>query len=274
MKDGKTRSKVLNVAALICFLFALTLVVILRLAQQEGFVKWYHNYTDTLAHFETWMQTNGATWYSVMLILLNFVLKAVIPWFPLACICVASGVVFEWYLAIPINVIGLTLLFTIKYLWGKRYGGGNAKKILARYKGASEFIDSNQVGSAVVLFVLRLVPMMPINSVSQLYGTTDIPFWKYLIVSLVGFSYKLFSYTLIGRNVYDPMSARFLLPFVFLSLFSGFVILALNGVIQVSQDRLLMRPFGVGKKDKNNSAEEATKFLENTDNSAKGSTKE
>lgn len=243
MKDGKTRSRVLNVAALICFLFALTLVVILRLAQLDRVVRWYNNYTNTLAHFETWMQNNGATWYSIMLILLNFVLKAVIPWFPISCICVASGVLFQWYLAIPINVAGMALLFTIKYLWGKRYGGGNAKKILAHYKGASEFIDSSQVGSAVVLFVLRLVPMMPINSVSQLYGTTDIAFWKYLIVSIIGFSYKLFSYTLIGRNVYDPMSAKFLLPFVFLSLFSGFVILALNGVIHVSQERLFMRPF-------------------------------
>ena len=241
LKNGKTRSRVLNFAAFVCFLFARVLVVILRLAQMDRVITWYQKYTDTLAHFESWMQTNGATWYSVMLILLNFVLKAVIPWFPISCICVASGVLFDWYYAIPINVAGLAILFTIKYYWGKRYGGGNARKILARYKGASEFIDSSQVGSAVVLFVLRLVPCMPINSVSQLYGTTDIPFWKYLIVSLVGFSYKLFSYTLIGRNVYDPMSAKFLLPFVFLSLFSGIVILALNGVIEFSQGRPFMR---------------------------------
>ena len=80
-------------------------------------------------------------------------------------------------------------------------------------------------------FFLRLFPCIPINSVSQLYGTSDIGYWKYLVVSLLGFSYKLFSYTIIGRNVYDPLSAKFMLPFVFLFLFSGFVLLGLNGVL-------------------------------------------
>ena len=41
----------------------------------------------------------------------------------------------------------------------------------------------------------------------------------------------MFSYTIIGRNVFDPLSLKFLLPFVFLFLFSGFVLLGLNGVI-------------------------------------------
>ena len=79
-----------------------------------------------------------------------------------------------------------------------------------------QLVERNQVGSAVVLFFLRLFPCIPINSVSQLYGTSDIGYWKYLIVSLLGFSYKLFSYTIIGRNVYDPMSASFLVPFILL----------------------------------------------------------
>jgi len=241
LKKGKTRSRVLNLAAFVCFLLALTLVVLLRLSQMPRAVAWYNKYTDTLSNFEQWMQTHGATWYSVAMILLNFVLKAVVPWFPISCICVASGVLFKWYYAIAINVAGLTILFTIKYYWGRRYGGGNAEKILVRYNNAHQFIDSSQIGSSIVLFFLRLVPCMPVNAVSQLYGTTTISYWKYLLVSLVGFSYKLFSYTIIGRNVYNPMSASFLLPFVFLALFSGMVILALNGVIEVSQGWLFTR---------------------------------
>lgn len=228
----------MNFAAFVCFLLSLTMIVILRLSQMESAVAWYEKYTDTLSSFEQWIQQYGATWYSVLIILANFMLKAVIPWFPLSCICVACGVLFPAYMSIPINAFGAALLFTIKYFWGKRYGGGNAEKLLSKNEKAAALVERNQVGSAVVLFFLRLFPCIPINSVSQLYGTSDIGYWKYLIVSLVGFSYKLFSYTIIGRSVYDPMSASFFVPFILLFLFSGLVLLALNGVISLSKGEL------------------------------------
>ena len=221
----------MNFAAFICFVLALVLIILLRLIEMDEAMEWYYKYTDTLNRFERWIQTNGATWLSVFIILGNFVLKAVIPWFPISCICVVSGVLFPAYISIPLNFVGLALLFTIKFFWGRRFGGGNAEKILRKFDRASKFIDQSKLGSAIALFFLRLVPCVPINSVSQLYGTTPIGYWKYLIVSLIGFSYKMFSYTIIGRNVFDPLSLKFLLPFVFLFLFSGFVLLGLNGVI-------------------------------------------
>ena len=231
LKKEKGRSYAMSFAAFICLLISLILIILLRLFQIESVIEWYDKYTQTLDSFEKWMQANGATWYSVMIILANFVLKAIIPWFPISCICVASGVMFKWYYAIAINICGLTILFTIKYFWGKRLGGGNAEKILSKYDRAHKFIDNSKLGSTVVLFFLRLCPSLPINSVSQLYGTTDIGYVKYILVSLLGFSYKLFSYTLIGRSVFDPMSAKFVVPLILLFFFSGIVLLALNGVI-------------------------------------------
>lgn len=224
----------MNFIAFVCFLLALALIVLLRLFQEPEFLKWYNKYTDTLVDFDNWIQANGATWFSVAVILANYTLKAVIPWFPLSCICVAAGVLFKWYYATAINIAGLSILFTIKFFWGKRYGGGNAEKILSKYDRAHTFVDSSKLGSALILFLLRLVPGMPVNSVSQLYGTTEIGFWKYLIVSLLGFSYKLFSFTTIGRNVFDPASASFIVPFVFLFLFTGVAVLSLNGVISLT----------------------------------------
>ncbi len=228
----------INFAAFICFLLSLTMIIILRLSQMESALEWYNKYTDALSSFEQWIQKYGATWYSVLIILANFVLKAVVPWFPLSCICVACGVLFPAYYAIPINALGAALLFTIKYFWGKRFGGGNAEKLLSKNEKALQLVERSKVGSAVVLFFLRLFPCIPINSVSQLYGTSDIGYWKYLVVSLLGFSYKLFSYTIIGRNVYDPMSASFLVPFILLFLFSGLVLLAFNGVVSLSRGEL------------------------------------
>ncbi len=235
MAEKKSRSYVLNFIAFICFTVALALIVLLRLFQVEQFVEWYNKYTSTLEDFDRWIQANGATWFSVAVILANYTLKAVIPWFPLSCICVAAGVLFKWYYATAINLIGLTILFTIKFFWGKRYGGGNAEKILSKYDRAHQLVDRSKLGSTVILFLLRFVPGTPVNSVSQLYGTTDISFPKYLIVSLLGFSYKLFSFTTIGRNVFDPASAKFIVPLISLSIFTGVAILSLNGVIGLTR---------------------------------------
>lgn len=219
--------------AFICFLLALALIILLRIFSLDSFTQWYSKYVDALAEFEVWMQTYGATFTSVFLILLNFFLKAVIPWFPIACMCVASGVLFEWYYALLINIAGMIILFTVKFYWGRRFGGGNAEKILSKYETAYDFIDKSRLGSGVVLFFLRFVPCFPVNSVSTLYGSTDISYGRYIVISLIGCFYKMFSYTTIGRNVFDPASASFILPLILLLIFSGMMLLSLSGALQL-----------------------------------------
>ena len=223
----------LNTMAFVCFLLALILIVLLRVFRSESFLEWYARYNDTLTYYEIWMQTYGATWISVISILVNFALKALVPWFPIPCLCVVSAVLFEWYYAIIINIAGMVVLFTIKFFWGKRFGGGNAEKILAKYDTAHNFIDSSKLGSGLVLFLLRFMPCIPINSVSCLYGTTYISYWSYIIISVAGFTYKLFSYTVIGRNVFDPASVSFVLPFILLLIFSGMALLFLSGAFEI-----------------------------------------
>ncbi len=223
----------LNTMAFVCFLLALALIILLRVFRLEGFLEWYNRYNSTLESYEIWMQTYGATWISVVSILVNFALKALIPWFPIPCLCVVSGVLFEWYYALLINLAGMIILFTIRFFWGRKFGGGNAEKILSKYDTAHSFIDSSKLGSRLVLFMLRFVPCMPVNSVSCLYGTTYISFWQYILISVFGFTYKLFSYTVIGRNVFDPASASFIVPFILLLIFSGMVLLFLSGAFEI-----------------------------------------
>ena len=234
MAKSKSRTYMLNTAAFFCFLFMLVLLILLRVFKTESFLSWYSRYTDTLAHYELWLQNWGATFVSVAVILVNYILKAIIPWFPISCICVASALVFKWYYALIINILGLSILFTIKFFWGRKFGGGNAEKILSKYDTAHNFIDSSKLGSRVVLGFLRFVPFVPINSVSCLYGTTNISYWRYLLISLLGYSYRLISYITIGRNVFDPASASFIVPLIILLFFSGVVLLSLSGAITIT----------------------------------------
>ena len=234
LKKEKSIRYILNVSAFFCFVFALVLAILLRLFRQEQFLEWYSKYTDTLLSYEIWMQAYGASAVSVIFILLNYTVKAVIPWFPISCICVVSGALFSWYYAIIINIAGLIILFSVKFFWGRKFGGGNAEKILRKYDTVYNFIDKSKTGSPLVLFVLRLIPGVSLNSVSGLYGATDISYHTFLWVSIGGFAYKLFSYTVIGRNVFDPASASFIVPIMVLSVFTGMALLAVSGVLSIS----------------------------------------
>lgn len=230
----KARFRALNIASAVCFLIAILLIILLRLLKIDSISQWYGKYTDSLMKFEQNIENMDNRWLAVLVIELNFVIKAIIPWFPISFLCVISGVMFKWYIAIPINLLGLWILFTVKYYWGKSIGGGNVHKFITRYEKVYDIIKNDKVGRPLILFGARLIPCVPINSISQIYGAIDYEYWKYILISLGGFSYKLFSYTVIGRNVYDPLSTSFILPFIPLFFVSSIGLLVLNGAITVT----------------------------------------
>lgn len=232
MKKSKSGSYSLKLLALICFATVLSLLVLLRVFNTESFLRWYSRYTESLNSFESWIETYGATPLAVIIILVNYVLKAVVPWFPVSCICVASAVIFKWYEALLINLVGLSLLFTLKFLWGRRFGGGNAEKILMKYDKAHRLVDESKLGSGMVLFFTRVLPSIPLNSVSCIYGTTGMPLWRFVLISDAGVMYKVISYIIIGRNVFDPASANFIVPFIPLIFLSGLIFLSLSGALK------------------------------------------
>ena len=52
------------------------------------------------------------------------------------------------------------------------------------------------------------------------------------MISVAGFLYKAMTYIIIGRNVFDPASASFIVPFIPYILFSGMIFLSLSGAIE------------------------------------------
>jgi uncharacterized membrane protein YdjX (TVP38/TMEM64 family) len=81
-----------------------------------------------------------------------------------------------------------------------------------------------------LLIALRLFPGIPINGISGIYGSFDFGYGGFVALSLIGFMPKLISFTLVGRNIYDPLSAGFIVPIMLLAFFTGVSLLSVNGV--------------------------------------------
>ncbi len=226
----KTSSRFFLLAAALSFAVAIALVVLLWFISTQEFLGWYSRYNSTLESYELWIETHGATLITVVIILANYFIKSYLPWFPVSCLCVASAVIFKWYIAAAINIVGLIIFFTVKFKKGRKHGGGKAEKLLEKYRKPHDLIESGKMGSRAILFFARLLPGVPLGAVSVFYGSTEITYGQYVAVSVAGIIYKLFTYITIGRHVFDPASVSFIGPFIPLFIIMGFVMLSISGV--------------------------------------------
>lgn len=170
-------------------------------------------------------------WLMLIAILLVFLLKNFIP-IPFPFIFIMSGIIFDSYKAVIINVIGFSMVLMTKYFWGRKFGGGAAIKQLQKYDNVREMMYRPGNAKLGVLVALRLIPAVPVNMVSNIYGGMKFPPVRFLIASLIGFFPKIWTYSVVGGNVSQPFTWRFMGPIVALFILSGTVTLLVNVILE------------------------------------------
>jgi uncharacterized membrane protein YdjX (TVP38/TMEM64 family) len=228
----RARRRILNLTGCgLLLLSALVAYVLAVPARSEEIGRLYETYQDRLRDIEAWVLSVPSVAMLVAVILFLYALKSTVPIFPTAGLCFLTGVVFPIWAGMLVNIAGLALMMIIKYLWGRRFGGGGMHRLLRVHNGLRELLERDGEGNPWLLLLCRLVPSFPVNSVSQVYGAMGFGFGDYLIISLGGFMPKLVSYTVIGRNVFNPLSAQFLTPIIAISAVSGASVLVANNII-------------------------------------------
>lgn len=188
----------------------------------------YAELQNYLYEFQLAVASLDRKWLIVLIIELLFVLKSIIP-IPVSLMFVLSGMVFPYSAAVLVNAVGMLLLVSVKYLWGYRFGTGKLDKKLLGYPVVQRILNLNY-GKGITLLLARLIPWCPINKISQLYGAMKYPFDRYLYISVIAISPKVLMYSVIGRNVYDPFSTKFLAPLTVLFAVAGSSLLLLNAL--------------------------------------------
>lgn len=230
MKTKKKPKKLLLFSGLILLALSLAVAVLLFSLQFEELWRWYAQAKQRLSDLEQSIAHIDKVWQFIGAILLLFAIKSFFPIYPTSTVCFLTGVVLPMHLAIPVNVLGFVVLLTVRYYWGRRFGAGNAWKLISKTDILRKLIQQDGKGNPALLIALRLIPCMPINSISGIYGSFDFGYGKFILLSVIGFMPKLISFTFVGRNVYDPLSSGFLLPIMVLLFVSGISALSVNGV--------------------------------------------
>lgn len=209
---------------------SLAVFVLLISLQFEGLWRWYTQIKHSLAQLEQFILHIDISWLFALAILLLFAVKSVIPIYPTSTVCFLTGAVLPMYFAIPVNIVGFAVLLTVRYYWGSRFGAGNAWKIISKTDALRRLIQKDGKGNSALLVALRLIPGIPVNSISGIYGSFDFGYIRFIVFSIIGFMPRLISYTFVGRNIFDPLSAGFLVPLMLILFFTGLSALSVNGI--------------------------------------------
>lgn len=203
-------------------LIALTLVMSTQLMTGK-----YNEFLVFLNEVEQKIFELPYKWLILIAIFLVFLSKNFIP-IPTPFICLMTGMIFKTPYSVIINTIGFSMLLLTKYYWGKRFGGGTAVKTLKKYDNVREMMNKAGNGKLAVLVALRIIPSIPVNAVSKIYGGMNFPVGRFLIASLIGFFPKIWSYSYMGGNFAHPFTWKFMGPIVALLIISGLSTLIVN----------------------------------------------
>ena len=241
-KRNLTRKGALNLTCIGMFVAAgviavITLAMSTKLAE-GGWAEFLHALDKT----QEFIQSLQNRWLLALCITAIFVLKNFIP-IPFPFIFMMTGVMFRPGEAIVINTLGYCVVLVITYWVGHSTDGGVALKNLKKYDNIQQMISHHGKTKLGVLAALRIVPGIPVNTVSKIYGGMKFPIHKFVAASVIGFLPKIWTYTVMGGNISQPFTWKFMGPIIFLLILSGIVTLIVNITLEKRK--------GEHKNDKN-----------------------
>lgn len=230
MAKKTSPKKSLLFAGLIFITLAFAIEAVLFSLRYEKLWVWYDDVKAFLLELESKIMGIDKKWEFVAVIMILYLVKCLFPVFLTSTLCFITGAVLPMRFAIPVSILGTVLQFSVKYLWGYKVGSPYAWKIIRKNDILRHAIQSGGKGNPVTLFALRLVPSVPVNTISSIYGSLDFGYLKFIIVSMLGFLPKIITFTFVGRNTFDPLSTKFLLPIMIISFITGLSCLGVNGI--------------------------------------------
>lgn len=231
--------KLLRLGSLLCFLLTIVFAVLLVLSGNEQVQNWYMTYQNYLLSAELAVKNINDKFAVFLVIIFLYVFKAIFPvyLYPLPALCTVMSAVFPPYCSIPMNILGLVCLYSIKYFWGTKTGSSGVQSLLNKNKTIQYFVERDGRGNPWLLVLFRIIPGMPVNLVSKLYGAMGFSYLKFIILSVSGYLPLLVSYTFIGYNLFNPLSAAFLLPFIIIFAFGTISMLSVSVVLRAQKKR-------------------------------------
>ena len=157
---------------------------------------------------------------SLITVSLIYFVKGLTMVVPAAIVNIAVGLSFSPMEALILNFVGTVIELMISYAVGIFAGGDYIYENLNSTKYGAKFLNMKEEYANRTMFVVRLLPFVPIDFASLFYGNIHFSFWKYLLISFIGICPRTLLFTLLGNEAYKyfpQLTAKQL--FIILSIF-------------------------------------------------------
>ncbi len=160
---------------------------------------------DSLVNIDVRMLVDSAPGEAAAIIIgiAIFLLKGLTFVIPAMLIYVSVGMAFDLGTALFISICGIAVEVAVTYWLGRMLGGEYVNRLIKKVKGGDKLLNMQDKSKFSSLFVIRLLPVFPIDFASLFLGSIKLPFIKYLVVSVLGIAPRVILFTLLGDGIYE-----------------------------------------------------------------------
>ena len=136
------------------------------------------------------------------IVLAVYFVKALVFVIPASLVYVAVGAVLPPAVAVAVNLAGIFIEVTVTYFLGRFLGKDAVYRLLSRKETGRKLLAKNLQDKPAVLLSIRAIPAFPIDFVSLFYGASGSAYFRYVLLSLAGISWRVILFTLLGDAVF------------------------------------------------------------------------
>ncbi len=130
-----------------------------------------------------WIQ--GLGWLGGVFIVVIYVV-ATVAFIPGSLITLGTGYIYGVVWATVIVSIGSTIGAALAFLAGRFFARDFVHELIEDYPTFRAVDSALEEESFKIVFLLRLVPILPFNVINYAFGLTNVSFWKYVLASWIG----------------------------------------------------------------------------------------
>lgn len=142
-------------------------------------------------------------WVMSAVVLAVYFVKSLVFVVPASVIYVAVGAVLPPAYAVILNLVGIFIEVSSTFVLGRFLGREAVHKLLSKKEAGKKILDMDLGSKTSVLLTIRAVPAFPIDFISLFYGASDCRYLKYAGLSVLGISWRVILFTLLGDAAFE-----------------------------------------------------------------------
>ena len=204
MNDKK--KEILKIAVKVAIILTITVLVIIN----------YNTLTNI--DIRALVASSGSTFAAGAAIVGIYALKGIVFVIPASLIYISVGVAFSPLTAVTVNMLGIAVEVIVSYLFGLALGGEYVENLLKKNKGGRKLLELREQNKQSSVFVVRFLPVFPIDFTSLFFGSVRFPFVKYFVFSLLGLAPRVILFTILGDRVHDLIPMKLIITVIIILL--------------------------------------------------------